>query len=225
MDRISAEDVCARVQPGDVIAFGGSGWVSELIKLSMRAPVSHTGVILTGRSAGRADPEFVESTMYRERGQLRLRVRIASFQSVWRTYQGTAWWLPLRNCVRTEALDAARFDSFLRGHRGMPFDLPGGAGILLREMWEQVRDLIVGDDQESFLQRDRDLQFFFCSELVAAAFQDAGLAPRVSPNDVSPIDLCRWNMYDATYFQRAGDKKTEIPGYSSRPVGSTFAPP
>ena len=38
-----------QMKPGDVIAFGGKGHFSEIIKWTTRGPVSHVGVILQSR--------------------------------------------------------------------------------------------------------------------------------------------------------------------------------
>lgn len=220
MQRISYDEARRRVRPGDLVAFGGSGWVSQIIRLSMGAPVSHTGVILTALGADGREPQLVESSIQRRDGRLQLGVQPSGFGSAWNGYQGRAWLLPLRDDVRAR-FDAAEFDRFLRGMQGMPFDLPGGAGVLLKEMWDQLRELLFGPQAEAFLSRNHELQFFFCSELIAAAFETAKLTQGVRAADVSPIDLCRWNLYEATYFQREGDEAAEIPDFGKRKPGST----
>ncbi len=44
--KIRYENVRDRMRPGDVIAFGGKGHFSEIIKFATRSDVSHVGVIL-----------------------------------------------------------------------------------------------------------------------------------------------------------------------------------
>jgi len=54
----------------------------------------------------------------------------------------------------------------------------------------------------------RDL--FFCSELVAAGLEKAGTVGKVNASEVTPIDLCRWNIYANTYFQLKGQADKQI---------------
>ena len=42
-------DVRSKMKPGDVIAFGGKGNFSELIKWATRSTVSHVGVIMQSK--------------------------------------------------------------------------------------------------------------------------------------------------------------------------------
>ena len=45
-ERSSYDDVSQEMMPGDVIAFGGRGVSSRIIKLATRSPVSHVAAIL-----------------------------------------------------------------------------------------------------------------------------------------------------------------------------------
>ncbi len=56
---------------------------------------------------------------------------------------------------------------------------------------------------------------FFCSELVAAGLEMAGVTGPVNASEVPPIDLCRWNIYDPTYYQLKGDRSKAISRYNT----------
>ncbi len=64
--QIKYDEVREKMQPGDVIAFGGKGHFSEIIKFSTFSDVSHVGVILQTRIAedetGRFFNQIIEST-------------------------------------------------------------------------------------------------------------------------------------------------------------------
>jgi cell wall-associated NlpC family hydrolase len=50
-ERMEYSEARSMMKPGDVIAFGGKGHFSELIKFATRADVSHVGVVLQTRVA------------------------------------------------------------------------------------------------------------------------------------------------------------------------------
>lgn len=66
LERMEYSDARSMMKPGDVIAFGGKGHFSELIKFTTRADVSHVGVILQTRvvddKTGRFFNQIIEST-------------------------------------------------------------------------------------------------------------------------------------------------------------------
>lgn len=45
-----------------------------------------------------------------------------------------------------------------------------------------------------------DFSRFFCSELVAAGLERAGVTGSVNASEVTPIDLCRWSIYEDDYY-------------------------
>ena len=65
-----------------------------------------------------------------------------------------------------------------------------------------------------------DFSRFFCSELAAAALEEAGMVPRLNASEVTPIDLCQWAIYEPTYHQLFWDEQAlpeqrEIKRYNS----------
>ena len=61
-----------------------------------------------------------------------------------------------------------------------------------------------------------DFSKFFCSELVAAGLEVAGSVGKINASEVTPIDLCRWNIYESVYYQLKGKKKKKISHFNSR---------
>ena len=49
LERMAYQDARSMMKPGDVIAFGGKGHFSDLIKFATRSDVSHVGVVLQTR--------------------------------------------------------------------------------------------------------------------------------------------------------------------------------
>ena len=93
--KIEYDEARAKMQPGDVIAFGGKGHFSEIIKFSTFSDVSHVGVILQTRIAEDQTDRFfnqiIESTsLHGFNG-----VNISRFSDRLETYDGELWWLPI----------------------------------------------------------------------------------------------------------------------------------
>ena len=59
-----------------------------------------------------------------------------------------------------------------------------------------------------------DFSSFFCSELVAGALEKGGIIKKINASEVTPIDLCMFNLYRRSYFQIKGPKKI-IHGYNA----------
>lgn len=212
--QIAYDEVRSRMQPGDIIAYGGYTWVSEIIKWSTRAAVSHLGVILQTKALNdNQENRFfnlvVESTKWNGFvgvGEGRLSDRLSS-------YHGEVWWLPLKPEVR-QRFDENAFFTFIYSAKFKPFDLPQAVQAALDFAIRQQEHI-----SESFRNQE-DLNKFYCSELVAAALEAAGVVPKLNASEVTPIDLCRWNLFQDDYYQlqkkNEGDSPTEITSFNSQ---------
>ena len=200
------------VQPGDIIAFGGNGFLSRLIEVSGGTAVSHVGIVVEEASNGR-DPKMVESTVDFDHDPPIFVVMARSLEERYLDYDGKVWWLPLNQQVR-DALQLPELRRFLKEADGQPFDIPGGLWVVIRDLFQRVR----GHEYE------REFRAYFCSELVARALESASAVGDVDESLVSPSDLCRWKIYDAVYhylLKRAEPTAKEIKGFNSRKPGST----
>jgi hypothetical protein len=198
MQSISYSEARGSMLPGDVIAFGGKGGFSSLIKRFTFSPVSHVGSVLQtnilGNEGGRFFNNIIESTSLGDFNG----VQVSRVSERLRDYDGDIWWLPLKKKLRQYCFDEQAYFDFMFENDRKPYDTT--QAIL------SALDLLP-DSKE-------DYDKFFCSELVAAALKAAGTVVNNS-SEITPIDLCRWDIYESEYFLLKGDPK-EIPGFNSR---------
>ncbi len=208
--QISYTEVRERMRPGDVIAFGGKGNSSDIIKFATFSNVSHVAVILQTKAlndkTGRFFNEIIESTTLNGATGVRT-TRLSDCLNI---YEGEIWWLPLAERVRAGCFDEENFYNFLFQQRGRKYDLPQAvkAGIDLLD-----RLPFSGNDGPTL--NKEDFSKFFCSELVAAAFELAGVTGPINASEVTPIDLCRWRIYQGSYYQLKGDPQKRISRFNT----------
>ncbi|WP_372872831.1 hypothetical protein [Shewanella sp.] len=207
MKTISYQEARSLMQPGDVVAFGGRAPFSLLTKFMTQSAVSHVGVILQTKvledSSGRFFNQIIESTELN--GFTGVQINRFSERM---SYDGDIWWLPLCPELRETSFDQRRFYDFLfnQAKDRKVFDIS--------QALMSAFDLFDGIKGPGY--NERDYSRFFCSELVAAAFEEAGLAGSVNASEVTPVDLCRWRIYDKHYYLLKGEKGTEITRFNSK---------
>jgi hypothetical protein len=182
-----------RMRAGDVVAFSGSGFISDAIKLLTDAAVSHVGIIYWTNDE-RCD--LMESTtLSGVKG-----VQQTHFSERLVAYNGPIWCLPLSHCARAK-LDQKAFFDCLTSQKGKPYDY----GQVLHFAWDLLHLFAQGEDSSRL----------FCSELAALALKTGRVLPsNLDSSEVRPVDLCRFRIYDRDYFQLKG-KATEIKGFNS----------
>lgn len=196
------------MMPGDLIAFGGRSSFAELIKFGTRSDVSHVAVVLKteilGNSSGRYFNLLVESTGSNG-------VATARFSDVMRDYDGEIWWLPLDEEQReARFFESAFFDFLLNQVRERKqYDLPQAFRSAL-DSFDSLRG--------PALNR-QDYERFFCSELVAAAYQASGLVDKVNASEITPIELCTWDIYGPAYVHLKGSMRKRIRDFNTMPPG------
>ncbi|MBF6057026.1 MULTISPECIES: hypothetical protein [Thiomicrorhabdus] len=208
---IEYQEARKRMMPGDVIAFGGKGHFSEIIKFATLSAVSHVGVILqtkvTDDDSDRFFNQIIESTSLNGFNG----VNISRFSDRLNNYEGEIWWLPLNRQLREQRFDSKAFYEFLfnqaRERKG--YDMPQAIKSAL-----DVLDQLPFDTHGPGYNRE-DFSKFFCSELVAAGLEKAGTVGTVNASEVTPIDLCRWNIYETEYFRLKGDPEKRISKYNT----------
>ncbi|GAG16316.1 unnamed protein product, partial [marine sediment metagenome] len=93
-------DIRCEMKPGDLIAFGGSGFVSSVIKKVTKCNVSHVGSILQSNLPtveGVMINQVIESTSV-DGGFSG--VKITRMSEHMRDYDGEVWWLPMTEFAR-----------------------------------------------------------------------------------------------------------------------------
>ncbi len=193
------KDVRQDMKAGDVIAFGGKGHFSEIIKFATRSTVSHVGIILQTRvledESGRFFNQIIESTGHDGVAVYRLSDRLG--------YDGEIWWLPLRKDIWESKFDSGKFYNFLFNEvKGRPYDIPQAIKSAV-----DVLDDLPFTDKMGPTHNKEDFAKFFCSELVAAGLEIAGMVGEINASEVTPVDLCRWNIYEDDYYMLKGEEK------------------
>jgi hypothetical protein len=204
------EDVRKKMQPGDVIAFGGKGNFSEIIKWATRSTVSHVGVILQSKLLIDEQPQagffnqIIESTSLNGFSG----VTISRLSDRLFSYGGEIWWLPLSTKIR-ENLVVKKFYDFLLHQEHKKYDMPQAVNSAI-DAFDKMP--LIGN----LTHNVEDFSRFFCSELVAAGLEAGQAIPSLNSSEVTPIDLCRFNIYKEHYHQLKGRQKN-IKGYNTLP--------
>lgn len=206
---IQYSEARAMMKPGDVIAFGGKGHFSEVIKFATCSDVSHVGVILQTRiqedKTKRFFNQIIESTSLNGFNG----VNISRFSDRLATYDGELWWLPLKEELRQGAFNQEAFYDFLFQQNRKGYDTPQA----VKSAVDALDELPLGMHGPGYNREDFDK--FFCSELVAAGLEAAGSVGKVNASEVTPIDLCRWNIFEDKYFQLKGDRTKRISRFNT----------
>lgn len=214
------EEAQLKMQPGDVIAFGGSSHFSGIIKMAIRAEVSHIGIILYTEdhadNPGACTQFIIDSTS-------RQGVAISRLQDRFDQYDGDVWWLPLRHELRQERFRYEAFHTFLRSQQGKTYDHAQAAGSAI-DFFDNVQ-LPFGLRGPGY--NTEDFEEFFCSELVAAGLKAGGVLPAdLNASEVTPIDICCWQIFAPDYYLMKGKPIKEISGYNSLQLsGNHYANP
>ena len=208
---MSYADARPEMKAGDVIAFGGKGRFSELIKFGTRSDVSHLGVVLQTQvrdsSGERYFNQIIESTsLHGFNG-----VHISRLSERVNIYDGEIWWLPLHHEIRAQRFDTAAFYEFLfnQAKERKPYDAPQA----IKSALDALDQLPFGMEGPGYNRED--FSRFFCSELVAAGLEMAGSVGTINASEVTPIDLCRWNIFQDKYFQLKGDPEKSISRFNT----------
>lgn len=214
IESTSYAEIRGEMKPGDVLAFGGKGNFSDLIKFATASVVSHVGVILHTKiptdTSGRYFNQVIESATIHDYAG----VHISRLSDRLKVYDGEIWWLPLSESLRQDNFDQEKFYNFLFQHEGKKYDmyqaLQAGADAL-----DSVK-LPFGMSGLGYAEED--FSKFFCSELVAAGLEAAGTVGKINASEVTPIDLCRWQIYSGKYYQlkaKEGAEVTKISRYNT----------
>jgi hypothetical protein len=191
------------MRPGDLVAFQGTSFFSQAIKLRTHSPVTHVGAVhqlLPGFNLFRRRIQLVESTsLYKVVG-----VQATYLSDHLANYSGRIWWMPLSD----EARDCLNLDAYLRFAEetiGRPYDFAGALGSAID--WVDALGL----------ENTRDYDAMFCSEWVSAAWQAGGLLPHIiNPSEMTPQNVCEFGLYRGAY-QLKGEV-TQIPRLNEREV-------
>ncbi len=123
--RAKYKEVRKKMQPGDIIAFGGKTHFSELIKWATGSGVTHVGVILQSKLMiyDEIQEGFFNQVIESANINGFSGVSISRMSDRMEAYSGETWWLPLNKEIRSQ-LDFKNFYSFLLRQERKKYDLP-----------------------------------------------------------------------------------------------------
>jgi hypothetical protein len=199
------------VKPGDIIAFGGKGNFSELIKWATRATVSHVGVIMQTQvtdAPGIGEDGYLNQIIESASLNGFSGVNISRLSDRVKTYNGEMWVLRLAAAARKKLRpNQEKFFNWCLNQDHKPYDIPQALKSAL-----DLMDKAIGSASPTL--NKEDFSSFFCSELAAGALEVATVLPHINASEVTPIDLCSFNIFEEEYYQIAGNPK-EIKTYNS----------
>jgi hypothetical protein len=213
--RATYEEIKQEIRPGDVIAFGGKGGFAGVIKWATVGTVNHVAIVLgsdpplegeadTGSSLPQTQSiRIIEATSSLDKFP---GVNIRQLEERMDSHQGEVWWLPLSEPIR-QKLDLGKLDDFLRQQIGKKYD----SVQALRSAPDDVEDVPL---LRRLTWNEEDFTRFFCSELVAAGLEAGGGIEHLNCSEVTPMDLCRFAIYQVRYYQLKGDRRL-IEGYNT----------
>lgn len=199
------------MRPGDIIAFGGNCLFSRWTKFTTGASVTHVAVILQtnlhDKHRGRYFNHIMEATIYNgKQGVMKNRLSERLHQ-----YNGDMWWLPLSDEARLQFNQKHDdFFHFMREQHGKPYDIFQLFGSVV-DTFDDHRIL------KSISYNEANFSRWFCSELVAEGLKTAGVIAGVNASEVTPIDVCRFSIFQQRYVQVKGASQA-INGFNSLPA-------
>lgn len=193
------------IRPGDIIAFGGVGIFSKVIKFFTRSEVSHVGIVMENKMSFEGDSQpgkivyLIESTTLNKNGKKGVQVnalsdRLAEVEAD----GGSAWVLFLHENIRKE-VDWKKFFDICWAERGRRYNMP--------------RAILAGLPLPQFFSTSAK----FCSQLVIYTLKMSGVSclQKVLPASVNPQELCETKLYSDLYVQVVGPKK-EIRNFNTK---------
>ncbi len=100
------------------------------------------------------------------------------------------------------------FFDFMQKQDGKPYDI--------QQLFGSAIDVT---DQHPILSRltynQENYNRWFCSELVAAGLKSAGVISGVNASETTPIDVCRFDIFENRYVQLKGKNKM-INGFNTQ---------
>lgn len=197
MDLTTYNKIRDEIRTGDVLAFGGKGRTSNIIKNITNSPYSHVGVALwiTPMHTEINRLFIIESTTLNNlpdvTGEYRRGVQMVPLAQRLAGYDGEAWWVPIKEPI-LETGEKERLTTWLFQKHSSNIE------------YDTAQAIAAGIDPERWIKGTRwigklfgrwtnskeDLRKMFCSELVTKALQEVGrVDSRINPSEQTPADV------------------------------------
>lgn len=187
------------VKPGDIIAFSGNSPISKLIKYITRSNISHLGIAveLPTKIYTKSKYMFESTSIGVSKNPLQGRLE----RAIENNEADKIWMLPLKKELRNSQSKA--LSEFLNNQIGKSFDYI-----------QAIKSAFDEFDPNPFTYAEENFNEFFCSELVASALEKSKVISNINASEVTPADLCMFNIFKNTYYQLTGESSS-INGYNS----------
>ena len=123
-------------------------------------------------------------------------------------YDGAIWWLPLKESIRAK-MNIEKYYDFILQQQGKKYDIPEAIKSAI-DIFDKFPFCLL----RKFTYNIEDISKVFCSELAAAALEESEAVANINASEVTPIDLCMFNIYEEDYYQLKGER-TMIKGYNT----------
>lgn len=188
---VNYDNIRHTVRVGDMILFAGAYAESRMIRFFSGGNASHVGVVVNtyyDKDINNHIVEVLEASHDEHFPDLN-GVVLNKLSDRLPFYKGDMWILPIRDDFR-ERLDFKKFESFLMGEIGKEYDM--------ETRWKSAIDFL---DNLGLSHNEENLQQYFCSELVAAGYKEAGGLPHINPSEISPSDVYQWDIFNDEFYQ------------------------
>ena len=196
------QQVRSQMKTGDVIAFSGKGFVSNIIKIGTLSKISHVGMVLTTSFGGARDSvAIIESTTLSKQkdalaGDSRRGVQIHLLSHyVNGGYDGDIYWCPLRMPIKKEN-EKKMVDWLITQHKNevkYDDDQVMKAGL---DIWEKAAKFLKLDKLFNPFKNEPDPKELFCSEMLEYAYQIAYDNADNIPAEVEPGEIVEYYTKD-----------------------------
>lgn len=186
--------------PGYLLAFRGKGFVSKMIMIASPG-VSHAETIAF-------NPETIALQAFSaiEKG-----TRFEDVERVILDAKGTVYYMKLRQEV-IDRMDMDRFIGAVASLMNKPYDFLHMIGVGIDDWHVNLLRFVPKMPQwvikalRSVFRNSPTMQKVVCSGVYAWAMQQA-LDLDINPSEQTPLDLCRWDIFEPEYIVLKGKDK------------------
>lgn len=185
------------VKTGDPIVFGGYDPVCRIIKRATKSNASHIASVVQVKVLDDPQPDRFMNLIVEAQAE---GVRTHRLSDRILHHEGEVWWLPLD---RSQTLDTSSLLNWLLKYAAehTPYDVKQAINSAL-------------DKTDRGLNVE-DFSKLFCSELFASSLEAAGFIPAINASEVTPIDACRFKIYESDYYLLKGDQSKTLTRFNT----------
>lgn len=202
---VKYNDIKHKMHPGDIIAFSGKTYGDEIIKFVTRSNISHVGIVLKSsdlpyNKISRCDENQITEAL--------CTVVTSCLEKRIQRYSGDIWWLPLKERLRAK-MNIKKYYDFILKQQNKKYDLPQAIKSYI-DIFDKFPFCLL----RKLTYNIEDISKVFCSELAAAALEESNVIYNLNASEVTPADMCMFDIYEKDYYQLKGEF-TRIKAYNT----------